>query len=114
MTDQKTDKSLEDLGDDLDARIKHAKAVEAGRDPEDPKLKNETSGLGQAFRIGTEMISALVVGVGLGWWLDRTFDTKPWFTIICIFLGGAAGILNVYRTAMRMADDLNEDSKEDS
>ncbi len=114
MTDQKTDKSLEDLGDDLGARIKKARAVKAGRDPEEPKLKNETSGLGQAFRIGTEMISALVVGVGLGWWLDSTFGTKPWFMIICIFLGAGAGILNVYRTAMKMANDLNEDSKEDS
>jgi len=49
----------------------------------------------------------------LGWGLDTLLGTKPWMMIICIFLGGAAGILNVYNTAMRMADDVNEDLKED-
>lgn len=118
MTDQKTEHSLEDLGDDLSRRIQKAKQVEAGKNPDNPKLKTETSGFGQAFRLGTEMLSALLVGVGLGWWLDATFETKPWFMIICIFLGGGAGVLNVYKTAMKMAGDFEKDfeksSKEDS
>jgi len=105
-------RSLQEQGDDLTKRLHKARQVELGTSRKEPKLSNEKSGLGQAFRISTELISALLVGVGLGWGLDQLLGTKPWMMIICIFLGGAAGILNVYHTAMRMAEDLKEDLKE--
>ena len=34
--------------------------------------------------------------------LDSWFDTKPWLIIVFFFLGAAAGMLNVIRTANRM------------
>ena len=105
--------SLEEKGHDLSARLKKAHQNELGTARKEPKLRNEASGLGQAFRIGTELISALLVGVAVGWGLDKLLGTKPWMMVIFIFLGGAAGILNVYHTAMRMAEDLEEESKED-
>ena len=49
------------------------------------------------FRIGTELISGVIVGAGLGYVLDKIFDTQPLLLIIFLFLGGAAGFLNVYR-----------------
>ena len=113
MTDHEPERSLQEQGDDLSKRLRKARQVELGTSRKEPKLRNEKSGLGQAFRMSSELISALLVGVGLGWGLDKMLGTKPWMMIICIFLGGAAGILNVYNTAMRMADDLNEDLKED-
>ncbi len=113
MTDHDPERSLQAKGDDLNKRLRKARQIELGTSRKEPKLSNEKSGLGQAFRMSTELISALLVGVGLGWGLDKLLDTKPWMMIICIFLGGAAGILNVYNTAMRMADDLNADLKED-
>lgn len=58
------------------------------------------SGLGWAFRIGVEMVSALMLGVGIGLGLDWWLDTKPWFLVVFFLLGSAAAILNVYRTAM--------------
>lgn len=112
MTDQDSKRSLGEKSDDLAKRLHQARQVELGTKRSEPKLRNEVSGLGQAFRIGAELISGLVVGVLLGWWLDHVLDTKPWMMIICIFLGGAAGMLNVYRTAMRMVDDLNKDLDE--
>jgi len=57
------------------------------------------SGLGMAFRIGTELVAALAVGVGIGLLLDHWLDTGPWFLVVCFFLGAAAGMLNVYRAA---------------
>lgn len=51
------------------------------------------------FRVGTELLSGVLVGAALGFILDKTFDTKPMLLIIFLFLGGAAGILNVYRFA---------------
>ena len=58
--------------------------------------------MGGAFKIGTELVSAVAVGTIIGFILDSWFDTKPWLIIIFFFLGTAAGILNVIRTANRM------------
>lgn len=49
------------------------------------------------FRVGTEMLSGVLVGGALGYFLDRLFEMRPLFLIIFLFLGGAAGVLNVYR-----------------
>ena len=58
--------------------------------------------MGSAFRLGTELVAAVVVGTIIGFILDNWFDTKPWLIIIFFFLGTAAGILNVIRTANQM------------
>ena len=99
--------------DDLGARLKKARQSQPNALGQGPVLKNEMSGVGQAFRIGAELISSLLVGTGIGWFLDDWLGTKPWFMITFIFLGGAAGILNVYRTAMRMADDVERELAEE-
>ena len=66
--------------------------------------ENEKRGLfmGSAFRLGTELVAAVVVGTIIGFILDNWFDTKPWLIIIFFFLGAAAGLLNVIRTANQM------------
>ena len=66
------------------------------------KNKERGSFLGNAFKLGTEMVAAVVVGTIIGFILDSWFDTKPWLIITFFFLGAAAGILNVIRTANRM------------
>jgi len=60
------------------------------------------AGLGQAVRIGTELLAALIVGGGLGWVLD-TYVTgaTPWGLVIGLALGAVAGIRNAYRSAQR-------------
>ena len=65
---------------------------------------NEKRGsfMGQAFKLGTELVAAVVVGTIIGFILDSWFGTKPWFIITFFFLGAAAGMLNVIRTAKRM------------
>lgn len=110
MADDEQQKSLDDLG----ARV--AKARKAQHDPsgKGDDVQTSKAGVGQAFRIGIDMLSALMVGTFMGWYLDRWLDTKPWFLIIFLFLGGAAGILNVYRTAMRMTDEVEQELKEEA
>ena len=58
--------------------------------------------MGTAFKLGTELVAAVGVGTIIGFILDSWFDTKPWLIIIFFFLGAAAGLLNVIRTANRM------------
>jgi ATP synthase protein I len=56
-----------------------------------------TSPLGMGLRVGIELVSALVVAVAIGYGLDRLFGTKPILIAVFVLLGGAAGILNVWR-----------------
>ncbi len=58
--------------------------------------------MGNAFKLGTELVAAVGVGTIIGFILDNWFDTKPWLIIIFFFLGAIAGILNVIRSAKRM------------
>jgi len=62
----------------------------------------QTSNLGVAFKMSTEMVAAVVVGTIIGFILDNWFGTKPWLILIFFFVGVIAGILNVVRSAKRM------------
>jgi len=69
------------------------------------QIKNNSSNaasLGKALKISTELVAAVVVGTTLGFILDNWFDTRPWLTIIFFFMGVAAGILNVIKSAKNM------------
>jgi ATP synthase protein I len=55
------------------------------------------SPLGVGLRVGVEMVSALVVGVLIGWGLDRWLHTSPVLLAVFVLLGGAAGVANVWR-----------------
>ena len=86
--------------DDFKTRLKIAKS----RLKKQIKLENEKRGsfMGNAFKLGTELVAAVAVGTIIGFILDNWFDTKPWLIIIFFFLGAAAGILNVIRAANQM------------
>ncbi len=55
------------------------------------------SALGLGLRVGVELVAALVVAVAIGYGLDRLFHTTPILTAVFVPLGGAAGVLNVWR-----------------
>ena len=83
--------------DDLKIRLKIAKKkITPEKDP--PTQSN----LGQAFKMSTELVSAVLVGTIIGFILDTWFDTKPWLIKIFYFVGGVAGITNVIRSAKRI------------
>ena len=88
------------IPEDFKTRLKIAKS----------KIKKEVQDLdekkgsfmGNAFKLGTELVAAVIVGTIIGFILDSWFDTKPWLIITFFFLGATAGILNVIRAAKRM------------
>ena len=63
---------------------------------------SNAASLGKALKISTELVAAVVVGTIMGFILDDWFDTKPLLTICFFFMGVAAGILNVFRSAKKM------------
>ena len=66
------------------------------------KENPQTSNIGQAFKLSTELVVAVFVGTIIGFILDNWFDTKPWLIIIFFFVGVVAGILNVIRSAKKL------------
>ena len=66
------------------------------------KENPQTSNIGQAFKLSTELVAAVLVGTIIGFILDNWFDTKPWLIIIFFFVGVVAGILNVIRSAKKL------------
>ena len=86
--------------DPFKTRLEIAKKKVSKRNLEDKK--HNPSSIGTAFKLSTELVSAVAVGTIIGFILDSWFDTKPWLIVIFFFLGAAAGMLNVIRSANRM------------
>ena len=88
------------IPEDFKTRLKIAKSKIKKQVEEDKEKKGLF--MGNAFKLGTELVAAVAVGTIIGFILDGWFDTKPWLTIIFFFLGAAAGMLNVVKAANRM------------
>tara|TARA_B100000674_G_scaffold449864_1_gene419380 strand:+ start:122 stop:406 length:285 start_codon:yes stop_codon:yes gene_type:complete len=88
------------IPEEFKTRLKIAKS-QIKKQLDDGKEKRG-SFMGNAFKLGTELVAAVTVGTIIGFILDSWFDTKPWLIIIFFFLGAAAGMLNVIRTANKM------------
>lgn len=94
MNEREKNDSLRELGERLDK----ARAARPG--PLSRESRNDTStssALAFGWRIGIELLGAIVVAVFIGWAIDHWLGTRPWGMVVFFFLGIAAGMLNVYR-----------------
>jgi ATP synthase protein I len=106
---------------DLDARLREARERREQNTVEGGGSRSLLKGAPLAFRIGAELVAATVVGVGIGLLTDHWLGTAPWGMIVFFFLGGAAGILNVWRAVSgigmaagyKMPDEQNEDEQDE-
>ena len=109
MGDERKRATPDPLGD-LDRRLKQARKAEYRGDQQSG---NRGSALGFGFKIAVDLVCAVAVGFGLGYFLDWWLGTSPLFLLIMLPLGMAAGILNVMRAAKteearRQAEDRSE------
>jgi ATP synthase protein I len=58
-----------------------------------------SAGLGFGMRLAVDLLAGLALGVGIGLVLDDWLNTAPLMLVVFLFLGAAAGMLNVYRAA---------------
>ena len=86
--------------EDLKTRLKIAKSKLQNKNLE--KADKKGIFLGNAFKLGNELVAAVAVGTIIGFILDNWFDTKPVLIIVFFLFGSAAGIMNVFRAAKRM------------
>jgi ATP synthase protein I len=107
---------------DLADRIAAAKRDRSGGTSQgSPGGVGNGQGMGRAVRLGSEFIAAILVGAGLGYLLDQWLGTRPWIMLVMLFVGFAAGILNVTRSTAEMNRanpaptnaDLGPDDEED-
>ena len=82
--------------EDKIAKLK-AKIENIENDKQNETQHKKESGAGFGLKISTELVAALVVGVGIGLLVDNYLGTKPFGLIIFFILGAFAGFLNVYR-----------------
>ncbi|PKA39542.1 AtpZ/AtpI family protein [Rhizobium sullae] len=102
MTDDR-EESLEKRRAQLGAKLK-AKRIDAGEDEaNEARAEVSRKGYAEAMKLSSEFISAIVVGALLGYLLDRFVGTAPWGMIVLLLLGFCAGVLNVLRSAGKVA-----------
>lgn len=88
--------------DQFDAKLKNLRSAQPPpRDESDDRPKGRAR-LGDGFQVGVELVAGMIGGLLIGWALDSWVGTKPLFLVIFLFLGFAAGMLNVYRTLKHM------------
>ena len=93
MSDERPPDELAQLGRRLDqARSRRGEEPAPGYGD-----TGQQQALGVGFRIGIELVVAILVATGLGWAIDRVLGTRPFAIIVLFFLGVAAGMLSVYR-----------------
>jgi len=62
--------------------------------------------LGLASTMGISMVLALVIGIIIGYYLDKWLKTSPVFFLIFMILGIIAGFRNIYVIMKRAEKDL--------
>ena len=67
-----------------------------------PKKPQNPMNAGFGFKISTEIVAALIVGVSIGLIVDNYFATQPFGLIFFFIIGAFAGFLNVYRVIRRI------------
>ena len=82
----------------LNARLAAVKEVHAPK----PRTPDHHSQAQLAWRMVIELVAGLGIGFGMGYGLDALFGTSPWLMIVFIFLGFAAGV----KTMMRSAEEV--------
>jgi ATP synthase protein I len=61
--------------------------------------------VGLASTLGLTIVIATFIGLALGLWLDRVFNTSPWLTVIFLIVGIIAGFRNFYLFMSRRAKE---------
>ena len=75
------------------------------------KIKNQKKNkdfkdFGVYLKSGVELVSAIIIALVIGIFLDNYFQSKPIFLIIFLILGFAAGIMNVYRSVKKLGFEV--------
>lgn len=97
------EEGLEQRRKRLSAELAEKQVDVRGDDATEQRAEANRKGYGQAMKLSSEFISAIIVGAILGYLFDRFVGTTPWGMIVLLLLGFCAGVLNVLRSAGKVS-----------
>ncbi|MCG8455538.1 MAG: AtpZ/AtpI family protein [Holophagales bacterium] len=56
----------------------------------------------QGVGLGAELAAALIGFTLLGLWIDRSYQTGPWATLVCVGIGLVGGFYNFLRSSLKI------------
>ncbi len=89
----------------LEDRINAAKGTRVER--RSPAGRKFTQG-SLAWRMVTELVAGMLLGLGIGFGLDSLFGTRPVLLVLFVLLGFAAGVRVMMRTAAEVREGKAE------
>lgn len=91
---------------ELDAKLDKVQVAPKRASPGPPMSKADEAeqrrAMGEAWRIGLELVVGVFVGLFIGWQADKWLGTAPWLLLVGLALGFAGGLLNVIRLARQI------------
>ncbi len=66
-------------------------------------------GLGALTSMGITLVASTFIGLFIGIYLDKFFDTKPVLMLVFLIFGIISGFKNMYTAAKRYGDSNDED-----
>lgn len=81
--------------------------------PEGDSSTPSNADMAQAIRFVTDLMAGVIMGAGVGYFIDKWLNTMPLFMIAGLFLGMAAGVKNMLRSAKLIDKKLNEQKEND-
>ncbi len=86
----------------LDAQLKAAREHSPTPEARSAAAGSDKSGMATGLRLSAELISGVLLGLGIGWALDHWLGTGPWLLLVFMLLGTAAGIVTAVRSGNRL------------
>lgn len=74
-----------------------------------PKFPESLRKVGPYLNIGLVFLVCMGVGVWLGWWLDKEFDTKPWLLLVGSLFGMASGFYHFFKVVLHKGSGKKND-----
>jgi len=68
--------------------------------------------LGRYSALGFEMAFSVLIGLGIGYYLDKWLGTAPWLMIVWLFFGFAAGFRSLIRAASRLEKESEKQDQD--
>jgi F0F1-type ATP synthase assembly protein I len=56
----------------------------------------------RGYGLGVELAASIVGFALVGIWIDHSFDTDPWGTLICVIFGFVGGFYNFLRSSFKI------------
>jgi ATP synthase protein I len=74
-------------------------------------MKQDLKGLGTYGTVGLEFSLSLLFGLLGGQWIDKKLGSTPWFTLIGLGFGMAAGVRSLWRALQAAKRELLEEEQ---